>query len=152
VKSLYFRVSDLLKDFEHYWDRGRIVSTTETTYTVKYFCYSCSAFYTETFNKKNSKLKARGLTVNLKYSKLRKKDLIIKYAIKTRKAHGHRGIMSYKKLSGNRKIKIDRKTGRVTVKKGLKKGYYKVKVKVSISTSQKALAGSDNAIIKIRVN
>ena len=40
------------------------------------------------------------------------------------------GAKSYAKLSGNKKITIAKKTGKVTVKKGLKKGTYKVKVKV----------------------
>ena len=36
----------------------------------------------------------------------------------------------YAKLSGSKKITIDRYTGKVTVKKGLKKGSYKIKVDV----------------------
>ena len=40
------------------------------------------------------------------------------------------GRLSYKKASGNKKITINKTTGKVTVKKGLKKGTYKMKVKV----------------------
>ena len=40
------------------------------------------------------------------------------------------GTKTYVKKSGNPKIKIAKTTGKVTVKKGLKKGTYKVKVKV----------------------
>ena len=40
------------------------------------------------------------------------------------------GAKTYVKKSGNKKITIAKKTGKVTVKKGLKKGTYKVKVKV----------------------
>ena len=39
--------------------------------------------------------------------------------------------MTYKKVKGSRKITINAKTGKVTVRKGLKKGTYKVKVKVT---------------------
>ena len=40
------------------------------------------------------------------------------------------GAKTYVKKSGNKKITIAKKTGKVTVKQGLKKGTYKVKVKV----------------------
>jgi endo-1,4-beta-xylanase len=40
------------------------------------------------------------------------------------------GTITYSKVSGNQKIAINQSTGKVTVKKGLKKGTYKVKVKV----------------------
>ena len=39
-------------------------------------------------------------------------------------------VFAYVKKSGNAKITIAKKTGKVTVKKGLKQGTYKVKVKV----------------------
>ena len=41
-----------------------------------------------------------------------------------------RGKMTYAKVSGNKKIRINKTTGKVTVKKGLRKGTYRVKVKV----------------------
>ena len=41
------------------------------------------------------------------------------------------GTKAYAKASGNKMITINKKTGKVTVKKGLKKGTYKVKVKVT---------------------
>ena len=40
------------------------------------------------------------------------------------------GRMTYTKASGNKKITINKTNGKVTVKKGLKKGTYKVRVKV----------------------
>ena len=40
------------------------------------------------------------------------------------------GAVSCVKSKGNKKISINKKTGKVTIKKGLKKGTYKVTVKV----------------------
>ena len=40
------------------------------------------------------------------------------------------GTLTYAKASGNKKITINKKTGKVTVGKGLKKGTYNVKVKI----------------------
>ena len=80
------------------------------------------------------KLKARTATV--KYSKLKKKAQTIKRAklITVSKAQGK---LTYKlvsakngKKSFKKYFKVNAKTGKVTVKKGLKKGTYKVKVKV----------------------
>jgi len=80
------------------------------------------------------KLKAK--TAKVKRSKVKKKAQTIKRAkvIKVSKA---KGKLSYKlvsakkgKKSFKKKFKINAKTGNVTVKKGLKKGTYKVKVKV----------------------
>ena len=80
------------------------------------------------------KLKARTATV--KYSKLKKKAQTIKRAklITVSKAQGK---LTYKlvsakngKKSFKKYFKVNAKTGNVTVKKGLKKGTYKVKVKV----------------------
>ena len=80
------------------------------------------------------KLGAR--TVTVKYSKLKKKAQTIKRAklITVSKAQGK---LTYKlvsakkgKTSFNKYFKVNSKNGNVTVKKGLKKGTYKVKVKV----------------------
>ena len=47
------------------------------------------------------------------------------------------GAMTYAKVSGNRKITVSKTTGKVTIRKGLKKGTYSMKVRVKA-------AGSDN--------
>ena len=75
-------------------------------------------------------LKIKGNTARIKYSKLKKKNqtLAVKKVIKVVKKG--KGKLTYKKVSGSKKITINTKTGKVTVKKGLKKGKYKVKVKV----------------------
>lgn len=75
-------------------------------------------------------LKIKGNTARIKYSKLKKKNqtLAVKKVIKVTKKG--KGKLTYKKVSGSKKITINKKTGKVTVKKGLKKGKYKVKVKV----------------------
>ena len=56
-------------------------------------------------------------------------------------------LMTFKKLSGNSKIKVS-STGKVTVKKGLKKGTYKLRVYASADTYK----GTYNSfVVKIRV-
>ena len=83
-----------------------------------------------TINKAANPLKIKAKTATVKFSKVKKKNqkLAVTKVIKfTNKGQGSK---TYVKKSGNKKITIAKKTGKVTVKKGLKKGTYKVKVKV----------------------
>ena len=83
-----------------------------------------------TSKKRANPLKVKAKAPSVKYSKLKKKSqkLAITKAVKFVKAG--QGKMSYAKVKGNKKITINKKTGKITVKKGLKKGRYKVTVKI----------------------
>ena len=59
--------------------------------------------------------------------------------------------MKYKKLSGSAKLKVNAKTGKITVKKNTKKGTYKAKVKVTSAASTNYKAASKNVTVKIVV-
>ena len=60
--------------------------------------------------------------------------------------------MTYKKLSGNGKIKIAKKTGKFTIKKGLKKGTYTVKLKLKAAGNSNYKKSSWKKVtVKIRV-
>ena len=61
-----------------------------------------------------------------------------------------KGKVTYKKTSGNAKITVS-KAGKVTVKKGLKKGTYKVKVKVRAAGNAKYNALTKAVVLKVRV-
>lgn len=88
-----------------------------------------------TINKAANTLKIKAKTATVKGSTKGKKGTlkktktlgvtkVIKFTSKGQ------GAKTYVKKSGNKKITIAKKTGKVTVKKGLKKGTYSVKVKV----------------------
>ena len=62
----------------------------------------------------------------------------------------NKGAITFKKTSGNKKIVVS-KTGKITVKKGLKRGTYKVKVKVRAAGNANFKAGSKTVTFKIRV-
>ena len=62
------------------------------------------------------------------------------------------GTKAYAKASGNKKITIAKKTGKVTVRKGLKKGTYKVKIKVKAAgTGNYKPSAWKTVTLKIRV-
>ena len=61
------------------------------------------------------------------------------------------GTKTYYKVSGNKKITINKKTGKVTVKKKLKKGTYKVKVKVKAAGNANYKAVTRTITFKVRI-
>lgn len=111
-----------------------------------------SAPITVTTAKYANPLKIKAKTATVKYSKLKKKNqtLAVTKVIKfTKKGQG---TISYAKASGNKKITINKKTGKVTVKKGLKKGTYKVKVKVKAAGNKNYKASAVKAVtFKVKV-
>ena len=77
-------------------------------------------------------MKVKAKTVKVKYSKLRNKKLIIKtnkaFTITDARGKVTFKVVKYDKIA-KKKIKVS-KAGKITVKKGLKKGTYKLKVNV----------------------
>ena len=61
-----------------------------------------------------------------------------------------KGKLSYKKLSGTSAVTVS-STGKITVKKGLKKGTYKVNVKISAAAKGNYTAGSRTVTITVKV-
>ena len=83
-----------------------------------------------TIKKAANPLSVKAKTATVKHSAVKKKAQTLavgKVITFTKKGQGK---LTYTKASGNKKITINKTTGKVTVKKGLKKGTYKVKVKV----------------------
>lgn len=106
--------------------------------------------------KANNTLKVKAKTAKVKGStkgkkgKLKKtKKLKISKVIKFKNTG--QGKKTYIKSSGNKKITINKKTGKVTVKKGLKKGTYKVKVKVRAAGNANYKAVTKTVKFKIKV-
>ena len=97
-------------------------------------------------------LSLKGKTAKVKYMKVRKKNQLLSVSkVLTFKNRGT-GTLTYKKYSGNKKIVINSKNGIVTVKKKLKRGTYKVTVKVMASGSATVKSsGWKKVTFKIRV-
>ena len=95
-------------------------------------------------------MKVKGKTATVKYTKVKKKVQTLKRSAVI-SLTGAKGTVTYVKSSGNKKITIS-KAGKVTVKKGLKKGTYKVKVKVKAAgnTNYKALTKIVTFTIKVK--
>ena len=94
-------------------------------------------------------LSVKGKTVKVNYKKLKKKNQGVarKKAITVSNA---KGKVTYKKSRGNKKIIVS-KAGKITVKKGLKKGTYSVKIKVTAAGNATYKAKTKTVTVKIRV-
>ncbi|MBQ8078018.1 MAG: hypothetical protein IJ235_06520, partial [Eubacterium sp.] len=132
--------------------------TKKATYTATgvktYKCTVCGkVLKTETLAKlpkKANTLVAKGKTATVKFANLKKKNQTVtqKNAFTVSKAQGK---VTYKKASGNGKITVN-SAGKFTVKKGLKKGTYKIKVKVTAAgnTTYKAVTKTVTVTIKVK--
>ena len=88
-------------------------------------------------NKAANPLKIKAKTAKVKYSKLKKKVQVLKVSKIIKFTKNGQGRMAYKiysakkgRKSFKKYFKIDTKSGKLTIRKGLKKGTYIVKVKV----------------------
>ena len=126
-------VDNYVKAHGHEWNNGKVTKKATPTATgVKtYKCIHCKTTKQVTIKKcekyKNTMV-VKGKKVSVKFSSLKKKNKSIarKDAISVNKA---KGKVTYKKKSGNKKIKVS-SSGKITVGKGLKKGKYEIKVQV----------------------
>ena len=105
------------------------IGTATITVTANGKQYTGKIQTTFEITKKNNTLKVKGRTVALKRKNMKKTQHLKASKVIKFKNKGQ-GTLTYAKVSGNKKITINKKTGKVTIKKGLKKGTYKVKVKV----------------------
>lgn len=60
----------------------------------------------------------------------------------TLKVTGCEGKKTFTKTGGSTRLKLDKKTGKVTVKKGTRKGKYRIKVKVTAAATSNCYAGT----------
>ena len=98
--------------------------------------------------KKKQPMTVKPVLKKVSFKKLKKKAQVVKGALIVK---NNRGKVSYKKISGSKKLTINKKTGRITVKKKTKKGTYKIRVKVTAAGNSLYKAGSRTVTVKIRV-
>ena len=139
------------------WETQRTINEDHNAVLVKvggksvYKCKVCGQVIPNTKNP----LSIKGKTVTVKYSKLKMKKQVIKAkkAITVSKA---KGKVTYK-LASVKKARFKKyftvsSTGKITVKKGLKKGTYKLKLKVTAAgnANYKPLTKSVTLNVKVK--
>ena len=138
----------------HSWDNGKVTKAATPTATgvMTYTCTVCGTKTTKTIAKcakYANTLTANGKTATVKFKNLKKKNQTVaqKNAFSISKAQGK---VTYKKSGGNKSITVS-SAGKITVKKGLKKGTYKVKVKVTAAGNATYKSGSKTVTVTIKV-
>ena len=97
--------------------------------------------------KKAPTIKTKIGTKNLSYNTLKKREQVFTLGTSVIS----KGTLTYKKLSGSRAVSVNSKTGKLTVKKGLKKGTYRVKVQIKSAAKGNYTAGSRTVTVTVRV-
>ena len=81
-----------------------------------------------TIAKATNPLTLKAVKRTAKLAQVKKAKVVVARPLTVSKAQG---TLKYKKVSGSTALSVDAKTGKVTVKKGTKKGTYKIKIKVT---------------------
>ena len=109
--------------------------------------YQGSVTKTFTINKATQTLKVTKKSASVKYTKVKKKA----QKLTAIKISGAKGTLTYKKTSGSKKITVNSKTGKVTVKKGTAKKTYKITVKVTAKKTTNYKAASKTVKVTVKV-
>ena len=117
--------------------------------TFKGDYYEGTKTVTFKINKAANTLRAKGKKPSVKAAKLKKKNQTVKRA-KALTVRNAQGAVTYKKAKGNKKITVA-KNGKITVKKGLKKGTYKVKIKVTAAGNSNYNKATKTVTVTIKV-
>ncbi len=115
--------------------------------TCKNGCGATNPAYVAKKAKNTLTVKARKPVV--KYAKLKKKNQTVKRA-RAITVKNAQGAVTYKKAKGNKKITVA-KNGKITLKKGLKKGTYKVKIKVTAAGNTRYAKATKTVTVTIKV-
>ena len=97
--------------------------------------------------KKAPTIKTKIGTKNLSYNTLKKRAQVFTLGTSV----NSKGTLTYKKLSGSSAVSVNSKTGKLTVKKGLKKGTYRAKVQIKSAAKGNYTAGSRTVTVTVRV-
>ncbi len=113
--------------------------------------YVAMTKYSSWHYKDANTLSVSGKTAKVKYKKAKKKNQNLSIFKVVSFANGGIGTRSYSKVSGNKKITINKSTGKVTVKKKIKKGTYKVTIWVKSSGDNTHIRTQKKVTFKIKV-
>ncbi len=135
---------------KHIWKRKKVnkKATAKKTGTKTLICSVCGKTKKVSIPKNKFSVKGKKLTVKRKNVRRKSRYYSVKKYLSIKNSKGKLG---YRKLRGPKKITINKKTGKLKIKKGLRKGLYTVKVKVSAKGNSQYKPSSKTVTFKIRV-
>lgn len=143
-------------DYTTVWSAATSKNAGTYTVTIKGTgAYTGNVKVSYRINKAKNTLAAKGKTIKLKASILKKKSLV-RLRRKIMSVSGAKGSLTYVKSGVNKskyakKFVINKSTGKMTVKKGVKKGLYKVKIKVTAAGNSNYKKLTDTVTASVRV-
>lgn len=143
-----------LKATGHAWSSWKTTkaATTEAEGQQTRTCKNCGkkeARPIKKIPKKAQTMTVRAKNIKIKAAKVKKKKQYVSKA-KAFSIKKAQGSVEFIKLSGSKKVTISKK-GRITVKKGTKKGTYKIKVRVTAAGNSQYEKGSKTVLLKIKI-
>lgn len=147
------RTEDIPKSNSHTWNSGVITkqATTASEGEKTYTCTICKVTRIEKIPKLKETKKSQTIKVTtskkISAKKVTKKAQLFKLSAKS--TSGNK--VKYKLVKKNKNIKFAASSGKITVKKGTKKGEYKIKVKMTVSGNSKYNPYSATKTITIKV-
>ena len=125
------------------------ISATSPNYNVLYTLSTSFKTANPVQSLLQNPLLVKGNKVSVKYNKLRKKNQTIPApkAIWVKQSAGH---VSYRKTAGNKNIKVA-SNGKITLKRKMKKGTYRITVLVTAAGNTRYKSGSQKAFVTIKV-
>ena len=154
IKTIDGKVLTEGTDYETVWSNAASKKAGSYKITIKgigHYVGETVAVYK--INKASNKLSVKGKAVTVSFAKLKKSAKTFTASTVIKFTNKGQGKLTYKKMSGNSKIKVAKSTGKVTVKKGLKKGTYTVKVTVKAAGDANYKASSPKKVtitVKVR--
>ncbi len=140
-------------DYTLQWSTGSKNAGTYSITVTGTGIYTGVASVKYAINKAANPLAVKVKTVKVKFSALKKKAQTLAVSKVITFSKKGQGTLTYVKSSGNKKITVNKKTGKVTVAKGLKKGTYSVKVKIKAAGNANYKASAYKTVtFKIKVN
>ncbi|MBO7674415.1 MAG: M6 family metalloprotease domain-containing protein, partial [Atopobiaceae bacterium] len=113
--------------------------------------YTGKASATFTIAKAKNTLSVKGRTATVSYAKVKKASQNLSVSKVVKFSSKGVGKLTYAKVSGNAKIVVNKTSGKITVKKGLKKGTYKVKVRVRAAGGASHASSKKTVTCTVRV-
>ena len=114
--------------------KGNFINSKEVTFIIK---------------KAAQPMKAKAKSVSLKYKKVKAKKQVVS-ARKILTLKNVQGTKSFKKISGSKYLTVNKKNGKLTVRKGTPVGKYWIKVRITAKGNKNYKSGSKT--VKVRVN
>ena len=147
VNSITFTVPDTSADGV-YVNMSTMMHSNDAFMKIEYATAQLTSTPAEESVKKTAPtIKVKTTAKNIKYTTLKKKAQVFTMGATV----NSKGKLTYKKLSGSSAITINSTTGKLTVKKGVKKGTYKAKIKISAAAKGNYKAGSKTVTVTVKV-